>query len=91
MKKSLVAGFGVLTIVAIAASPAHAEWRRPASVVVVPHHGWNGAGVALGAAGVVTTLGVLGALAAPPAYYPPPVVYATPPVVYAPYGYWRRY
>jgi hypothetical protein len=97
--KYLTAGFGALAVVAM--TPAHAELRhvtvaRPVTVFhPAPgfHHGGNGSGVAWGIAGI-TTLGVLGALAAaPPAVYaPPPVYYAPPAVVYPPpYMYWRGY
>ena len=92
--KYLVAGIGALAVVTMTV-PAHAQFHHsaPARVVVVPHGGGNGAGVAWGVAGGVTALGILGALVAPPPPPPVPYVYAAPPpVVYAPPGYyWRRY
>ena len=91
MFRYLPAGLGALAVVAMTV-PAQAEWRHPAArVVVVPHHG-PGPGAAWGVASGLAALGIVGALAAPPVYAPPPVYYAPPPIYYGPPTvYWRGY
>ena len=89
IRRLAITALGVAMLASAMPAPAQADWRGRGygygpRYYGGYHSGWHHHGTPVWpfVAGGLLGLGILGALAAPPVYAPPPVYYAPPPAYY---------